>query len=90
MREPGYQEEILEPPPPYAVAAPPPVVVQPVVVQETPVVDVRETSSVAAINETLTSARFPSPTQILLGAVAGALLVFGIIAVASGVFPPAE
>jgi hypothetical protein len=81
VREPGYQEEILEPPPPYAVAAPPPVVVQ-----ETPLVDVRETPAVAALNETVTSARFPSPTQILVGAVAGALLVFGIIAVARGGF----
>jgi hypothetical protein len=81
VREPGYQEQILEPPPPYAVAAPPPVGVD-----ETRLVDVRDTRSVAALNETVTSARFPSPTQILTGAVAGALLVFGIIAIARGGF----
>jgi len=81
VREPGYEDTTLDPPPPYAVAAPPPVVVT-----ETPVVDVRETPAVAVVNDTVTSARFPTPTQILVGAVAGALLVFGIIAIARGGF----
>jgi len=81
VREPGYEEETLVPPPPYAVAAPPPVVVQ-----ETPVLDVRETPAVAVVHESETTARFPSPTQILVGAVAGALMVFGIIAIARGGF----
>ena len=81
VREPGYEEETLVPPPPYAVAAPPPVVVR-----ETPVVDVPETPAVAVVDESETSARFPSPTQILVGAVAGALMVFGIIAIARGGF----
>jgi hypothetical protein len=79
VREPGYQEETLDPPPPYAVASPPPVVVR-----ETPVV--AAPPSVAVVNDTVTTARFPSPTQILVGAVAGALLVFGIIAIARGGF----
>jgi hypothetical protein len=85
VREPGYEDTTLDPPPPYAVAASPPVVVR-----ETPVVDVRETTpsvpSVAVVDNTVTSARFPTPTQILVGAVAGALLVFGIIAIARGGF----
>jgi hypothetical protein len=81
VREPGYEEETLDPPPPYAVAAPPPVVVR-----ETRLVDVRQTPSIAVVDDTVTSARFPSPTQILVGAVAGALLVFGIVAIARGGF----
>jgi hypothetical protein len=81
VREPGYEDETLDLPPPNAVAAPPPVVVQ-----ETPVVDVRGTPAVAVVHESETSARFPSPTQILVGAVAGALMVFGIIAIARGGF----
>lgn len=48
--------------------------------------DVHETPDVAVVNDTVTSARFPTPTQILVGAVAGALLVFGIIAIARGGF----
>ncbi|MEP6660114.1 MAG: hypothetical protein ABJD24_09380 [Acidimicrobiales bacterium] len=82
VREPGYEDTTLDPPPPYAVAAPPPVVVR-----ETPVVEVSQTTpAVAVVDDTVTSARFPSPTQILVGAVAGALLVFGIIAIARGGF----
>ena len=82
VREPGYQEETLDPPPPYAVAEPAPVVeAPPVVVREVPA-----TPAVALVNDTVTTARFPTPTQILVGAVAGALLVFGIIAIARGGF----
>ena len=91
VREPGYEDTTLDPPPPTAVAAPPPVVVRETPVVEAPVVDVRETSpAVAVVDDSVTSARFPSPTQILVGAVAGALLVFGIIAITSAVLRLAE